>query len=92
LFINLADLGLATSSTMTTLEAVSSFVTSNLEVAKADEELDIEEQQQQTRFDSSEIGQLVKVASEGALTVKTVSTYRKYISLCSFFYLKKYCN
>jgi len=74
---------------MTTLEEVSSFVNDNTEVAKADEELDIEEQQQQTTFDISEIGQAVKVASEGALTGKTVGTYRRYTSFFLLFCLKK---
>jgi hypothetical protein len=41
------------------------------------EEMDLEEQQQQTTFDLSEIGQAIKFASEGALTVKTMTTYRR---------------
>jgi len=42
------------------------------------EELDIEEQQQQTTFDISELGRTIQVASEGALAQKTVATYRRY--------------
>jgi hypothetical protein len=49
-----------------------------------DEELDIEEQQEQTTFDIAELGQAVKVASEGALTVKTVATYNRYTSYKAF--------
>jgi hypothetical protein len=44
-----------------------------------DEQMDIEEQQQQTRFDISELKKTIQVASEGALTAKTVSTYRRYM-------------
>ena len=64
---------------MSTLEEVSSFVNNGTEVTVIDEELDIEEQQLQTTFDISEIGQAIKVASEGALTGKTVGTYRRYL-------------
>ena len=60
---------------MSTLEEVSSFVNNGTEVTVIDEELDIEEQQLQTTFDISEIGQAIKVASEGTLTGKTVRTY-----------------
>lgn len=63
---------------MSTLEEVSSFVNNSTEVTAIDEELDIEEQQLQTTFDISEIGQAVKIASEGALAGKTVGTYRRY--------------
>jgi len=45
-----------------------------------DEQMDIEEQQQQTKFDISDLGNTIKVASEGALAVKTVGTYRRYIN------------
>ena len=45
---------------MLTLEEVSSFVNNGTEVI--DEELDIEEQQLQTTFDISEIGQAIKIA------------------------------
>jgi hypothetical protein len=48
------------------------------DMTHVDEELDLEEQQQQTMFDISELHQAVKVASEGALTSKTVATYRRY--------------
>ena len=44
-----------------------------------DEEIDIEEQQERTTFDIAELGQALKVASEGAITSKTVATYRRYI-------------
>jgi len=64
---------------MSTLEEVSSFVNNGTEVIVIDEELDIEEQQLQTTFDISEIGLAIKVASEGALTGKTVGTYRRYL-------------
>jgi hypothetical protein len=40
-------------------------------------EEDLVEQRDQTSFDIIELGELVKVASEGALTSKTVSNYRK---------------
>ena len=60
---------------MSTLEEVSSFVNNSTEVAVIDEELDIEKQQVQTTFDISEIRQPIKVASEGALTRKTVGMY-----------------
>ena len=63
---------------MTILEDVSSFINNDTEVVAMDEELDIEEQQQQTTFDISELKQKIKVASEGALTVKTVASYRRY--------------
>ena len=45
-----------------------------------DEQMDIEEQQQQTKFDISDLGNTIKVASEEALAVKTVGTYRRYIN------------
>src|SRR5436309_8415613 len=64
---------------MPTLEEVSTFVNNSTEVTVIDEELDIEEQQLQTTFDISEIRQAIKVASEGALTGKTVGTYRRYL-------------
>jgi hypothetical protein len=40
-------------------------------------EEDLVEQRDQTSFDIIELGELVKVASEGALTSKTVSKYRR---------------
>ena len=43
-----------------------------------DEEMDIEEQQQQTTFDITELGQAIQTASESALTSKTVATYQRY--------------
>ena len=42
-----------------------------------EEDLETEEQQQQTNFELSEINMAVKKASEGALAIKTVSTYRR---------------
>jgi len=66
---------------MTTLQGMVEFATQdNTDIERIDEDLDLEEQQQQTTFDISEIGQAIKVASEGALTGKTVSTYRRYSS------------
>jgi hypothetical protein len=41
-------------------------------------EEDLVEQKDQTSFDIIELGELVKVASEGALTSKTMSNYRRY--------------
>jgi hypothetical protein len=49
----------------------------NPETETIDEELDIQEQQQQTSFDLSEVGEIIKVASEGALTAKTIANYRR---------------
>jgi len=43
-----------------------------------EEELDLEEQQQQLSFDLSEVNDTIRVASEGAITEKTVNTYRRY--------------
>ena len=63
---------------MTILEDASSFINKNTDVVAMDEELDIEEQQQLTIFDISELGQTIKVALEGALTAKTVASYRRY--------------
>jgi hypothetical protein len=40
-----------------------------------DEEMDIEEQQEKMTFDIAKLGQALKVASEGAITAKTVQTY-----------------
>jgi hypothetical protein len=37
-----------------------------------DEEMDIEKQQEKTTFDIAELGQTLKVVSEGAITAKTV--------------------
>jgi len=51
-----------------------------------DEQMDIEEQQQQTRFDISELKKTIQVASEGALTAKTVGTYRRYMHSILCFY------
>ena len=58
-----------------------SFIGKENDMVPIDEELDLEEQQQQTMFDISELQQAVKIASKGALASKTVSTYRKYCSL-----------
>jgi hypothetical protein len=41
-------------------------------------------QQQQDVFDYNELGQIIKTASEGALAPKTVTTYRRHISLLYF--------
>jgi len=62
---------------MSMLQEVSEFDTQDGSVEPIHEEMDLEEQQQQTTFDLSEIGQAIKVASEGALTVKTMTTYRR---------------
>jgi len=62
---------------MSMLQEVSEFDTQDGNVEPIHEEMDLEEQQQQTTFDLSEIGQAIKVASEGALTVKTMTTYRR---------------
>jgi hypothetical protein len=55
-----------------------SFISKENDLVPADEELDLEEQQQQTMFDISELTQAIKVASEGALASKTVAAYRRY--------------
>jgi hypothetical protein len=63
-----------------------SFLGKEIDMAPVDEELDLEEQQQQTMFDISELQQtdiselqqIIKIASEGALTSKTVAAYRRY--------------
>jgi len=60
---------------MSTLQEISEFVTQDGNIEPMDEELDLEKQQQQTTFDLSEIAQAIK--SEGALTVKTMTTYRR---------------
>jgi len=62
---------------MSTLQEVSEFDTQDGNVEPIHEEMDLEEQQQQTTFEISEIGQAIKVASEGALTLKTMTTYRR---------------
>jgi hypothetical protein len=78
---------------MTTFEAVTSYIKRELlGVAVEDAELDVQEQQQETIysltemgqqqqdiFDYNELGQTIKLASEGALTQKTVATYQRYI-------------
>jgi hypothetical protein len=71
---------------MTTLQETSQFVVKDsIDIEPIDEDMDLEEQQQQTSFDISEVGQTIKVASEGALTGKTVSTYRRYpFLLCPY--------
>jgi hypothetical protein len=63
---------------MSEFNNISSFVNGNDEkVHPMDEDLDIEEQQQQTTFDISELNIAVKKASEDALTSKTVTTYQR---------------
>src|ERR1700689_3432633 len=67
------------------------------EITHEDEELDVEEQLQETKygltamgqqqkdvFDYNELGQTIKIASEGALALKTVASYRRYVSLFHF--------
>ena len=62
-----------------TLSEISSFVADKDEDTEPlDAELDIQEQQQQTFFDLSEVEEVVKIASEGALANKTVKIYRRY--------------
>jgi hypothetical protein len=46
-----------------------------------DEESDIQEQQQKTSFDIADLGHIIKVASEGAITGKTFATYQRYVAL-----------
>jgi hypothetical protein len=46
-----------------------------------DEESDIEEQQQKTSFYIADLGHIIKVASEGAITGKTLATYQRYVAL-----------
>lgn len=53
----------------------------NEEIDSVDEDLDIEEQKQQTKFDLSDISKTIQLASEDAITTKTVITYNKYIPL-----------
>jgi hypothetical protein len=86
---------------MTTFEAVTSFIKKELlGVTLGDAELDVQEQQQETTysltemgqkqeeiFDINELEQTIKLASEGALTQKTVMTYRKFNS---FLFTMKY--
>ena len=82
---------------MTILDSITSFLRrEETEIAHEDEELDVEEQLQETRysltemgqqqkdiFDYNELGQTIKIASEGALALKTVATYRRYIYFIS---------
>jgi hypothetical protein len=49
-----------------------------------DVEEDLEDVRQHTVFDLTELTEAIKVASEGALTTKTVTTYRKYSRLLLF--------
>ena len=53
----------------------------NEDINSVDEDLDIEEQKQQTKFDLSDISKAIQLASEGTITAKTVTTYNKYIPL-----------
>jgi len=50
-----------------------------------DAEEDLEEVQQQTTFDITELNNAVKTASEGALTAKTLANYRRYQAELLFF-------
>ena len=82
---------------MMILDSITSFLRrEETEIAHEDEELDVEEQLQETRysltemgqqqkdiFDYNELGQTIKIASEGALALKTVATYRRYIYFIS---------
>src|SRR5436309_14645181 len=82
---------------MTILDSITSFLRrEEIEIVHEDEELDVEEKLQETRysltemgqqqkdiFDYNELGQTIKIASEGALTLKTVATYRRYIHFIS---------
>src|SRR5216117_4038663 len=82
---------------MTILDSITSFLRrEKTEIVHEDEELDVEEQLQETRysltemgqqqkdiFDYNELGQTIKIASEGALALKTVATYRRYIYFIS---------
>lgn len=65
------------------------------EITYRDEEIDVEEQSQETRYSLTEmgqqqkdiydeLGQRIKIASEGALAPKTVATYRRYVFLFHF--------
>jgi hypothetical protein len=47
-----------------------------------DAEEDLEDVRQHTAFDLTELTEAIKVASERALTTKTVTTYRKYSPRC----------
>ena len=83
---------------MTILDSITSFLRrEETEIAHEDEELDVEEQLQETRysltemgqqqkdaFDYNELGQTIKIASEGALALKTVGSYRRHVSLLHF--------
>jgi hypothetical protein len=53
----------------------------NLDVM--DLEMDLEEEQDRTKFDIYNLGQTIQVASEGALTKKTVATYARYFPYTS---------
>jgi hypothetical protein len=59
----------------------SSYLESETQLEFFDAEEDLEEVQQQTTFDITELSDAVKTASEGALTAKTMSNYRRYLSL-----------
>lgn len=82
------------------LQSLTSFLRrGQTEITHEDEELDVEEQLQETKysltkmgqqqkdvFDYNELGQTIKIASEGALALKTVASYRRYTSLFAFHY------
>ena len=50
-----------------------------------DAEEDLEEVQQQTTFDITELNNAVKTASEGALMAKTLANYQRYQAELLFF-------
>ena len=83
---------------MTILDSLTLFLKrEEPEIPYEDEEFDVEEQLQETKysltemgqqqkdvFDYNELGQTIKIASEGALALKTVATYRRHVSLFHF--------
>ena len=86
------------SPSMTILDSLTLFLRrEEPEIPHEDEEFDVEEQLQETKysltemgqqqkdvFDYNELGQTIKIASEGALALKTVATYRRHVSLFHF--------
>jgi len=81
---------------MTILDSITSFLRREETEIAHEDELDVEEQLQETRysltemgqqqkdiFDYNELGQTIKIASEGALILKTMATYRRYIYFIS---------
>ena len=83
---------------MTILDSLTSFLRGEeTEITHEDEEFDVEEklqetkysltemgQQQKDAFDYNELGQTIKIASEEALALKTVGSYRRHVSLLHF--------